>query len=504
VKEPAKETKKEAPKDAEKQTAKEPKKELPKETVKEPAKETKKEAPKDAEKQTTKEPKKEAPKEAVKEPAKEAPAKSTEKKSEGEKGQSPPHSHASMWSGAAHPSFVSLRLDDASGKATGGGKPTEKADNQGKAASSAAPVPAAKPEAAKPPKPAATPAAQPAPAAKPPAPKPLSEKMKTFIRNELALGKIEKTFQPLRQDIIDYSNEWGFYEADKARGVPAAAPPEPNFAKLAKENGLSFHREGLMSHWDVRELDIGKSMVPAGNRGGTPVSRAAFDLGKFSPRQSVGRPDELGLFAKDHYLFWKMADEREEVPKFEAAGVRDEVLKTWKLIEARDLAKKKAESLAAEAHDAHKSFHAMFADQPNVHVLMPPKFSWLPPRQEANKASETGVSEVKGLKLPGGEFMRAVFGLQPGGTAVAFNAPQTIAYAIYLDDLTPSFNVRWDEFQLDPFSNYQAIAMEDQLATERAWIAELKHSVDFQELTENRQAVRAPREPDEPIDFGGF
>ena len=94
--------------------------------------------------------------------------------------------------------------------------------------------------------------------------------------------------------------------------------------------------------------------------------------------------------------------------------------------------------------------------------------------------------------------------MEPGGTAAAFNAPHTIAYAIYLDDLTPSYNVRWDEFQLDPFSNYQGVGTGDRVAMYRAWINEIKHSVDFQELSERRQSVRPPAESDEPIDFGGF
>jgi hypothetical protein len=177
------------------------------------------------------------------------------------------------------------------------------------------------------------------------------------------------------------------------------------------------------------------------------------------------------------------------------------VLKTWKLVEARKAAMEKAKSLAAEARDAHKSFRALLAGRPNVHVLLPPTFSWMPASGGEDQVSETGVNKVEGLKLPGNEFMRAVFGLEPGGTAAAFNAPHTIAYAIYLEDLAPSYNVRWDEFQFAPFSSYEAVAGEDQRATYRAWIDEIKRSVDFKESAERRQAARPSADSGEPIDF---
>ena len=340
------------------------------------------------------------------------------------------------------------------------------------------------------------------PASKPPAPKPLSEQLKNYIRSEVAIAKIDKLFEPIRTDVVEYSDTRGAYEADKVKGGrETSPPPEPDFAKLAEQLGLSFHRTGMMSQWDIRDTDIGQSNIgeAAAAFGGSLVARYAFDLGKFSPRKSGTRPDQLSQIWKYRYLFWKTADEREEVPKFEA--VRQEVLKAWQLVQARPLALKKARSLADEARDAHKSFHALLANQPNAHVLTPPKFSWLPSGRDV---SETGVSEVKGLNLPGSDFMRAVFALEPGATTAVFNAPHTIAYAIYLDDLSPSYNVRWDEFEIEPYSNYATVARDDLLAMRRAWVDEIKHSVDFKEVSVRRLSGAPSSDSDEPIDFGGF
>ena len=349
------------------------------------------------------------------------------------------------------------------------------------------------------------------PSAAPPAPKPLSEQMKTLIRNEIAVAKIEAMFQPVKQEVSEYNDVRGQSEADKVRLSNESEattrelppPPEPNFEKFARQPGLSFHRSGLMSQWDIRDTAIGQSSVgeAADLRGGPVVARYAFDLGKFYPRKSGTRPEQLSPLWKDRYLFWKTADERDEVPKFEA--VRDEVLKTWKRVEARKIAMEKAKSLADEARKAHKPLQVLLAGRRNVVVLNPPKFSWLPPNRE-DKPSETGVSEVKGLTLPGSEFMRAVFSLEPGGTAAAFNAPHSVAYAIYLADLTPSYNVRWAEFQVEPPSDYQAVARDDMLATRRAWVEEIKHSVDYKKQSARQPGDPAPTDSDEPVNFGGF
>ncbi len=134
----------------------------------------------------------------------------------------------------------------------------------------------------------------------------------------------------------------------------------------------------------------------------------------------------------------------------------------------------------------------------------PPPFSWLPANRE-EKPSETGVNEVKGLTLVGSEFMRAVFRLEPpDGAAAAFNAPHTIAYAVYLETFAPPFDKRWADFQTEPPSDYQALARDDLLAMRQAWIGEIKHSVDFKQLSGHPQAGTAPTDSDEPVDFGGF
>ena len=97
------------------------------------------------------------------------------------------------------------------------------------------------------------------------------------------------------------------------------------------------------------------------------------------------------------------------------------------MIEARKPALKQAKLLAAEAEKAGKSLQHYFADQPNMRVVLPPKFSWMTVGNLASlrPAQYARLSPVAGVEMPGDEFMRTVFGLEkPGQIAVAFNAPR--------------------------------------------------------------------------------
>ena len=55
--------------------------------------------------------------------------------------------------------------------------------------------------------------------------------------------------------------------------------------------------------------------------------------------------------------------------------------------------------------------------------------------------------------MPGEDFMEAVFGLEPEQTAVAFNEPRTVCYAIRLDSLDPpatELRTKFIEARSDP------------------------------------------------------
>jgi hypothetical protein len=223
-----------------------------------------------------------------------------------------------------------------------------------------------------------------------------------------------------------------------------------------------------MSQWQVQSQSIGMSL--AGGR--SPVYAYAFQsLAKFHPETSI---DMLG----DVYLFWKTDETKDLVPKFEDKGVRNEVLRAWKMIQARSLAMKEAESIAAEARKTRKTLKETLADRPGMPIIMPPPFSWMTfgnvPMGSAPNAARN--SDVVGVAYAGDDFMRTVFRLEPSQIGTAFNEPKTVAYVIQLDEFTPSHKVLWKEFEVDDFSKYEPAAREDQRQAYQAWLDEIKTS----------------------------
>ena len=344
----------------------------------------------------------------------------------------------------------------------------------------AAPAAAQKPPAAKP---ATTPAEKPpAPAAptKPAAAKTgLTESTKNHIRQEIAVERVAKVFDGLQQTMNAYQDAWSAHEvavihqqskqaeAATAKNLPPLPPP-PDFDKLATQNGLTAGRTDLISRWELSRLEIGSSLVG----GREPVSRYAFSLAKFHPEESQG-------LEGDRYLFWKTDDRKEQVPKFDDKGVREQVLRAWKLIHARSLAIKEADSLAAEARKTKKPLKQAFVDRPDLHIILPPAFSWVTfgnvPLGSAPNAAR--LSEVPGVYLAGEDFMRTVFHLERGQIGVAMNAPKTVAYVIQLKELSPSREVLWKQFEVDDFSKYAPAANTDKRQMYQAWLKEIKSSV---------------------------
>jgi len=72
-------------------------------------------------------------------------------------------------------------------------------------------------------------------------------------------------------------------------------------------------------------------------------------------------------------------------------------------------------------------------------------FTWLT-RGTAPFGSPPMRNDPEGIEMAGDEFLAAVFGLEPGQTAVAFNEPQTICYAIKLAGLEPAEEVLQERF----------------------------------------------------------
>ena len=180
------------------------------------------------------------------------------------------------------------------------------------------------------------------------------------------------------------------------------------------------------------------------------------------------------------YLSWKTEETKERTPKFTDEGVRQQVLRAWKMIEAREPALKAAQSLAAEASKANEPLKKLFADRPDLTAVTPRPFSWMTFGNVAYGSSPSArLGTVSEVDSAGEDFMKTVFSLQAGETGVAMNAPQTVAYVIRVTAFSPPQDALWKQFETEDFTKYASVADDDRRKIVRAWLQEIKTSAGF-------------------------
>ena len=187
----------------------------------------------------------------------------------------------------------------------------------------------------------------------------------------------------------------------------------------------------------------------------------------------------MGLFrsvvvkdlAGNRYLVWKIDEKAAYVP--ELGDVRDEVVRSFKQIKARDLARKRAETLVEKARESKQPLAETLGAADGVSVTTTTAFSWLTRGAAANMfetQTPPKLSEVEGVQDAGADFMRKVFSLSVGETGEAMNEPQTICYVVRVVSLEPSREVLRNLFMTDAYSTYAAASLDDRRTTYDAWI----------------------------------
>lgn len=298
------------------------------------------------------------------------------------------------------------------------------------------------------------------------------DKVRDEIHKTLARQKAQEKIKEVLRRILDrmakFEQEWTFYETlDPKEKATKAPPARLDLEALAKAQGLTAGRTGLMTAWEVRGLDLGGSQTETG----ASLIEVAFEK-NFPLYRPATSQDTDG----NNYLFWKVGDQPERVPEFDEPGQRQRALEAWKVVQARSLALQEAERLADQARKAGKPLSEVFAGRSDLKVLTPEPFTWLtfgtlpvwfrriPPR----------YSEVAGIEGAGPEFMRAVFALQPGQIGLATNEPKSAVYVVRLVEYVPAESVLWDMFVSDDYGTYESAARYDQSQASRIWREQLK------------------------------
>jgi hypothetical protein len=156
--------------------------------------------------------------------------------------------------------------------------------------------------------------------------------------------------------------------------------------------------------------------------------------------------------------------------------VHDKVLAAWKMIEARPLARKRAEELAKQATEAGKPLAEVFADQAGLKVIDTGSFSWLTRGNvpENPMGGPLRISQIEGLQHLGDSFMETVFSLQAGATGVAANEPKDTVYIVRASEFEPGVDQLRDQFAKEPPNSYRAIGEADRYNMYTTWVDNLQ------------------------------
>ncbi|MGD9719658.1 MAG: hypothetical protein AB7O59_00390 [Pirellulales bacterium] len=424
----------------------------------------------------------------------------------------PKQSRASR-SGAFRLTSAAARLQDAAGDEAQS-KETQSNESQSEAAPAETPAEPAAPAAdAAAEKPAEAPPADakpadgaPAAAVEPPAEKPAEpkyeplEKVADQIRDSLAsqkaAEKIDEIFGQLQSEMRQYADERDIYETRRETDT-TAQPPQPfPFAELAKRHGVEAKELPLISATDAAAEDIGKvARIVPDRRSQFGFRQEPFVDFAFASTLPTYRANVVSDNEGNGYLFWKTEERESYVPKFE--DVREKVLAAWKLIEARPLAHKRADELAAQARAANKSLKEVFDGSADLKVIETGSFSWLTGGNVPQDPSggPVRISEIEGVAYAGPAFMEKVFGLQVGEVGVTHNVPEDTVYVVRLAEFEQTIDQLREEFAKEPAGMYLAVARPSRMQMYESWIEGLEKQADIRWVREADVAQRrAPEE----------
>lgn len=303
------------------------------------------------------------------------------------------------------------------------------------------------------------------------------EKVADDIRRQLAAEevakRIEAVFVAVTADVSRYAEDRALWQARVTSG--AAPPAPPNVDTIAEKQGL---KAGRMRRVDRAEAAAAGDIASSFEFVRDPASQMGFRQVNwldqmFFPTTPLLRPIGSGGVTGDRYLSWKTEDEPAFVPTFEAK--REDVERAWRIVEARPLARSAAEAIVKAAGAGSLAEAAAAQPEPRFETVTAGPFTWLA-RGGQPFGSPPAPSQPEGLSMPGDEFMQAVFALEPGGTAVAFNEPRTVCYAIRLVSYEPDeealrtmfLDTRTDQRRLAP------IAQQEEARAVDAWIGDIE------------------------------
>lgn len=333
------------------------------------------------------------------------------------------------------------------------------------------------------------------------------EEVKERIRDIIISERIKEALDSIEEVMRQYQTDWVNYQTDKeaaekAKRTPPPPPALPDVRRLAKEKGLDYGRIDEAASWDLEKADIGKSY----DFQGTPFIRAVFDLREYFTIRSLD-------LEQNQYIGWVLARTEEHVPTLDEPGVRDQVIRAWRLAEARKLAEQELTRLAQQVNTEKLSLIEFRGKHPELklpEVVQTEPFTWLtygefdlarmttmpqprisPVKIRFKQATSGLVVEKDVADDLGNDFMATVFALDVGETGFAWNRSHTTAYLVRVVEYQPPYEQLREMFVRQSPESYLPGAQIEVNQIVMRWIRSLEEDAGLQW---NREPSRATRE----------
>jgi hypothetical protein len=252
-------------------------------------------------------------------------------------------------------------------------------------------------------------------------------------------------------------------EAKKQGAAPRVDIAVPDIKPLAQREGLNYEISPLLSreqaerYGQVSTAEVGLSALSGGRK---------FADEFFDPKTALYEPVEMTDILGTRFLARKVKDiAPHQVPLDQ---IRSEVALAWKRAQARPLAEKAANELAARLKDKGGVIKDATVDGYRV-ITIPPitrlQTSFMPTSMfEPSPVVETPIPDVPHA---GEAFRNTYFGVQAGSALVAPNQPATVYYVITQDRREPvTFSALYapnsDEFRYKTQAREEAAKHQEQ------------------------------------------
>ena len=274
------------------------------------------------------------------------------------------------------------------------------------------------------------------------------DEVRGTLETELADAKVQdeikRKFDELREAMDGYSKLYteALHPADDdepaGKATRAVAPSLPtrtdDFKGLAAKLGVTFESTPLLTREELAKYpNLARSHVGAGPGGARSQSPAAEFFG---PKAENFTPTDLADGLGRSYLAWKVEDVPPRTPPLE--DVRTDVVAAWKFAQARPLARKAADALAAEARDKHEGDLKAVAGDRKVITSEAPTAKLVASPLPGQFGGTPRPGELPEFPKAGAALREAIFSLGDKAVAVAPDQPEATYYVLAVHQRLPA------------------------------------------------------------------